>query len=150
MLEYKHFAIVGRVLALALIVATANAVRADAASGVDPFETSLNGLMAPGTEGLNLSFTVPAGKTLVIEYVSGNCFVPAGQTCVLSLLTEVNGATTGTQFNVQTDNVGAFGGAGQQVLLYADGGKVVTLRADRNSATGSATPILMSLSGHLQ
>ena len=110
MLEYKHFTIVGRVLALALIVAMATAVRADAASGVDPFETSLNASMAPGTEGLNLSFTVPAGKTLVIEYVSGNCFVPAGQTCVLSLLTEVNGATTGTQFNVQTDNVGAFGG----------------------------------------
>ena len=156
MLEYKHFTIVGRVLALALIVAMATAVRADAASGVDPFETSLNASMAPGTEGLNLSFTVPAGKTLVIEYVSGNCFVPAGQTCVLSLLTEVNGATTGTQFNMQTDNVGAFGGgnvlwrAGQQVLLYADGGKVVTLRADRNSATGSATLIVMSLSGHLQ
>ena len=121
MLEYKHFTIVGRVLALALIVAMATAVRADAASGVDPFETSLSASMAPGTEGLNLSFTVPAGKTLVIEYVSGNCFVPAGQTCVLSLLTEVNGATTGTQFNMQTDNVGAFGGgnvpwrAGQQV-----------------------------------
>ena len=112
--------------------------------------------MPPGTEGLNLSFTVPAGKTLVIEYVSGNWFVPAGQTCVLSLLTEVNGATTGTQFNVPTAGVGAFGGgnvlwrAGQQVLLYADGGKTVTLRADRNSATGSATPIVMSRSGHLQ
>jgi hypothetical protein len=57
---------------------------------------------------------------------------------------------------VQTDGVGAFGGgkvlwrAGQQVLLYADGGKTVTLRADRNSATGSATPIVMTLSGHLQ
>jgi hypothetical protein len=157
MLRCKHVTIVvGRMLILAVIVAMANTGRADAASGIDPFQTSLNGSMPPGTEGLNLSFTVPAGKTLVIEYVSGNCFVPAGQTCVLSLLTEVNGATTGTQFNVQTDGVGAFGGgkvlwrAGQQVLLYADGGKTVTLRADRNSATGSATPIVMTLSGHLQ
>ena len=112
--------------------------------------------MPPRTEGLNLSFTVPAGKTLVIEYVSGNCFVPAGQARVLSLITQVNGATTGTQFNLPTAGVGAFGGGnvlwrvGQQVLLYADGGKTVTLRADRNSATGSATPIVMSLSGHLQ
>jgi len=152
MLECKQVTIVvGRMLILALIVAMANTVRADAASGVDPFQTSLNGSIGPGTEGLNLSFTVPAGKTLVIEYVSGNCFVPAGQTCVLSLLTEVN-----AQFNVRTDGVGAFGGgnvlwrAGQQVLLYADDGKTVTLRADRNSATGSATPIVMSLSGHLQ
>ena len=38
--------------------------------------------------------------------------------------------------------------AGQQVLLYADGGKAVTLRADRNVAAGSATPIVMSFSGH--
>jgi len=43
--------------------------------------------MPPRTEGLNLSFTVPAGKTLVIEYVSGNCFAPAGQARVLSLIT---------------------------------------------------------------
>ena len=82
--------------------------------------------------------------------------MPTSQTCVLSLLTEVNGATTGTQFNVPTAGVGAFGGGnvlwrvGQQVLLYADGGNTVTLRADRKSATGSATPIVMSLSGHLQ
>jgi len=40
--------------------------------------------------------------------------------------------------------------AGQQVLLYADGGKTMTLRADRKVATGSAPPIVMSLSGHPQ
>jgi hypothetical protein len=74
----KHVTIVvGRMLILALIVATANTGRAAAASGVDPFQTSLNDSMPTATEGLNLSFTVPAGKTLVIEYVSGNCFVPA-------------------------------------------------------------------------
>ena len=80
----KHVTIVvGRMLILALIVATANTGRAVAASGVDPFQTRL----PPRTEGLNLSFTVPAGKTLVIEYVSGNCFAPAGQARVLSLIT---------------------------------------------------------------
>jgi hypothetical protein len=121
-----------------------------------PFQIELNGTMGPGTEGLNLTFTAPTGKTLVIEYVSGDCFVPSGQSCVLSILTEVNGARTGTPFNLDTDNVGAFGGgdvlwrAGQQVLLYADGGTIVTLRADRNASAGSATPIIMSLSGHLQ
>jgi hypothetical protein len=153
----KHVTIVvGRMLILALIVATANTGRAAAASGVDPFQTSLNGSMPTGTEGLNLSFTVPAGKTLVIEYVSGNCFVPAVRRVFSRSFTEVNGATTGAQFNLPTAGVGAFGGGnvlwrvGQRVLLYADGGKTVTLRADRNSATGSATPIVMSLSGHLQ
>ena len=84
----KHVTIVvGRMLILALIVATTDTGRAAAASGVDQFQTNLNGAMPPGTEGLNLSFTVPAGKTLVIEYVSGNCFAPAGQARVLSLIT---------------------------------------------------------------
>jgi hypothetical protein len=68
MLRCKHVTIVvSRMLILAVIVAMANTGRADAASGIDPFQTSLNGSMPPGTEGLNLSFTVPAGKTLVIE-----------------------------------------------------------------------------------
>ena len=61
MLECKQVTIVvGRVPILALIVAMANTVRADAVSGGGPFQTSLNGSMAPRTEGLNLSFTMPA------------------------------------------------------------------------------------------
>src|SRR6516162_1218899 len=55
----KHVTIVvGRMLILALIVATTDTGRAAAASGVDQFQTNLNGAMPPGTEGLNLSFTV--------------------------------------------------------------------------------------------
>jgi hypothetical protein len=115
-----------------LMLTMANSLRGEAAP-INPFQIVLKGSMAPGTEGLNLSFTVPAGKTLVIEYVSGDCFVPSGQACILSVLTEVNGATTGTPFNLETNGLGAFGGgevlwrAGQQVLLYADAGKTVTL-----------------------
>ena len=143
----------GGLLTAALI---ASPMPSQAAPTVTPFQIVLNGTMSPGTEGLNLTFTAPAGKTLVIEYVSGNCFVPSGQSCVLSILTEVGAAKTGTPFNLDTDNVGAFGGgndlwrAGQQVLLYAAGGTTVTLRVDRNASTGSAAPIVMSLSGHLQ
>ena len=148
-----RLAATGGLLAAALVT---NPLPGHAAPTVSPFQIELNGTMGPGTEGLNLTFTAPAGKTLVIEYVSGNCFVPSGQSCALSVLTEVNGAKTGTPFNLDTDNVGAFGGgddlwrAGQQVLLYADGGTIVTLRADRNASTGSANPIIVSLSGHLQ
>ena len=79
---------VARVLISALIVTIVNTVHADAAP-VDAFQVTRNGMMAAGTEGLNLSFTVPTGKQLVIEYVAGNCFVPTGQTCVLSIFTEV-------------------------------------------------------------
>jgi|ERR1700730_4309060 len=142
-------------VAAALIVTMVNPVRADD-ERVDAFQVTRNGSMPVGTEGLNLAFTVPTGKQLVIEYVAGDCFVPAGQTCVLSIFTQVGAATTGTQFNVQTDGVGAFGGgnnlwrAGEQVKLYAKSGTTVTLRADRNSPTGTATITFMSVSGHLQ
>jgi hypothetical protein len=126
MLKFKHALTgAGRLLTLALIPILANPVPGQAAPTVSPFQIVLNGSMPPGTEGLNLTFTAPAGKTLVIEYASGECFVPSGQSCVLSVLTEVNGAKTGTPFNLDTDNVGPFGGGdvlwrvGQQVLLYA-------------------------------
>src|SRR3984893_9563494 len=111
MLKCRHaLTTAGQLLILALIVTMANSVRGEAAPSVNPYEIVLNGSMPPGTEGLNLSFPVPAGKTLVIEYVSGTCFVPSGQACVLSVLTEVNGATIGTPFNLETSGVGAFGG----------------------------------------
>jgi hypothetical protein len=155
-LKGKH-GLIGAALLLvaALIVPMLDPVRADAAP-VDAFQVTLKGKMAAGTEGLNLTFTVPAGKQVVIEYVAGNCFVPSGQTCVMSIFTQVGTATTGTQFNVQTEGVGAFGGgdslwrAGQQVKLYAKAGSIVTLRADRNAPTGAATITFMSLSGYLQ
>jgi hypothetical protein len=146
---------VARVLISALIVTIVNTVHADAAP-VDAFQVTRNGMMAAGTEGLNLSFTVPTGKQLVIEYVAGNCFVPTGQTCVLSIFTEVGTATTGTQFNVETSGVGAFGGgdvlwrAGQEVKLYAKSGTTVILRADRNAPTGTANITFMSVSGYLE
>ena len=153
MLRCKHALTAAVVLLTAALIT--HPVASQAASTVSPFQIVLNGTMDPGTEGLNLTFTAPAGKTLVIEYVSGECYVPSGQSCVLSVLTEANSAQTGTPFNLGTSNVGAFGAddlwrAGQQVLLYADGGTIVTLRADRNASAGSATPVIMSLSGHLQ
>jgi hypothetical protein len=36
------------------------------------------------------------------------------------------------------------------VKLYAKSGTIVTLRADRNSPTGTATVTFMSLSGYLE
>jgi hypothetical protein len=140
---------------LILSVAMIHPVRANAAP-VDAFQATFNGKMAAGTEGLNLTFTVPSGKQLVIEYVAGNCFVPSGQTCVLSIFTQAGTASSPIQFNVQTDGVGAFGGgdvlwrAGQKVKLYAKAGSIVTLRADRNSPTGAATITFFSLSGYLE
>jgi hypothetical protein len=144
---------VGGLLTAALV---ASPVPSPAAPTITPFQIELSGSMPPGTVGLNLTFTAPSGKTLVIEYGSGDCFVPSGQSCVLSVFTEVNGAKNATSFNLDTDNVGPqrngddLWRAGQQVLLYAAGGTTVTLHAGRNDTTGSAAPISMSLSGHLE
>lgn len=118
-----------------------------------PFQAAVEGTMGAGTEGINLFVTVPTGKRLVIEYVSGTCFVPGGQKCIFSVGTIVNNAATSTFHNLQTEVVGPFGSedlfrAGEQVRIYGDGGTSVTLRADRDQPTGNAT-VRMSLSGHL-
>jgi hypothetical protein len=160
MLKPKHDLITaGRLLILALIVTMTNTVRAEAASSsrvepaqivvVEPFQIEMTAQMNAGTNAKNLDFAVPPGKTLVIEYVSGDCIVPAGQACVLAVLTE--GPISPIEFNLQTDLI-PFAGediwrAGQQVQLYTKTGG--TLRADRSPVAGSAT-IRMSLSGHLQ
>ena len=92
-----------RVLAAALIATPAPG---QAVPTVSPFQTKLNGTLAPRTVSTNLAFTAPAGKTLVIECISGECFVLPGQSCVFSVFTEVNGARSGTPLTVATKNVG--------------------------------------------
>jgi hypothetical protein len=49
-----------------------------AAPGGSPFPGGTNFVVLP-------LYTVPAGKRLVIEYFSGECFLPAGQTAVASV-----------------------------------------------------------------
>jgi hypothetical protein len=108
--------------------------------------------MPSGTEGQNGSVAVPAGKRLVIEYVSGEAFVPTGQKAVFSVITTIGGASTGMRHYLHTDAMGSFGApdyfrAGQVVRLYADPGTGVMLRADRDAATGDALA-RMSISGY--
>ncbi len=155
MLKRKHGLIAAaQLLVLALIVTVAAPGRAEAA----PYQVVLSGSMAAGTAGLSLTFTVPkvAGNPRFhILYASGNCFAPTGQICVLSVLTEVNGVTVGTPFNLGTSNVGTYSGgdslwrAGTNVNLWADSGTTVTLRSDRNLTTGAAS-VTMSVSGTLE
>jgi hypothetical protein len=118
-----------------------------------PFQAAVEITMPDGTEGQNGFVTVPAKKRLVIEYASGEAFVPTGQKAVFSVFTTIGGAPTGTQHYLHTDAMGNFGApdyfrAGQVVRLYADPGTTVMLRADRDLATGSALA-RMSISGHL-
>ncbi len=118
-----------------------------------PFQAAVEIQLPNGTEGQNGFVHVPSGKRLVIEYASGEAFVPTGQKALLSVITSLHGQQTGTRHYLQTTTAGSFGApdyfsAGQVVRLYADAGTTVMLRADRNNPTGSAIARL-SISGEL-
>ncbi len=122
-------------------------------SVTNPFQTNLEIKLPNGTGGQNGSFQVPAGKRLVIEYASGEAFAPAGQKCLFSVITFLAGQSTGTRHYLESTPLGKFGApdyfrAGQVVRLYADPGTSVTLRVDRDLATGDALA-RMSISGEL-
>lgn len=118
-----------------------------------PFQAAVEITMPAGTGGQNGFVTVPANKRLVIEYASGEAFMPTGQKCLFSVITTIGGASTGTRHYLDSDALGKFGApdyfrAGQVVRLYADPKTTVMLRADRDIATGTATA-RMSISGYL-
>ncbi len=118
-----------------------------------PFQTAVEIQLPNGTEGQNGFYQVPSAKRLVIEYASGEAFVPTGQKALLSVITSLQGQQTGTRHYLQTTTAGSFGSqdyfsAGEKVRLYADAGTTVMLRADRNSPSGAAIARL-SISGEL-
>ncbi len=118
-----------------------------------PFQANVSISLPSGTEGQNGFVTVPAGKRLVIEYVSGQAFLPSGQKALFSAIVSLQGQNTGTWHYLESTAVGPFGGqdcfqCGRPVKLYADAGTTVMLRTDRDSPTGSGQS-RMTLSGHL-
>jgi hypothetical protein len=118
-----------------------------------PFQAHIEIALPAGTEGQNGFVTVPADRRLVIDYVSGEGFVPSGQKCVFSVITSLNGAASGTTHYLRSVQMGPFGGkdlsqTGELVRLYADPGTTVMLRADRDAPAGDGLA-RMTLSGHL-
>ncbi|MBZ5728289.1 MAG: hypothetical protein LAP87_25300 [Acidobacteriia bacterium] len=118
-----------------------------------PFQAAVEIKLPNGTGGQNGFVVVPKGKRLVIEYASGEAFLPTGQKGLFSVITSLAGQTTGTRHYLDSDALGKFGApdyfrAGQVVRLYADQGTTVMLRADRDIATGDGLA-RMSISGHL-
>jgi len=97
--------------------------------------------------------SVPAGKRMVIEYVSVQAFIPSGQKALFSVIVFLQGQITGTWHYMESTAIGAFGGqdyfqCGRLVKLYADPGTTVMPRTDRDSPTGTGQS-RMTLSGHL-
>lgn len=117
-----------------------------------PFQWSvMNVDFDPTQLGASVSFTVPAGKRLVIEYVSGNVFVDIGDAVVFSVSTTVNDVLAHHQLILTP--VGSSGGfakgytASQSLLLNADSETEVTVYAG-NTLGGRAT-MHTAISGYI-
>jgi len=104
---------------------------------------------ADGDKFATASFSAPASQRLVIEYVSANVSVPAGQKVFFSIAPQ---PTFG--FGVQPVLLGNFFGrdffeAAQQVRIYVDPGATVSLGTLRNATAGAWGPTFWDLAGYL-
>lgn len=105
----------------------------------------------PEHSGGSASFTVPDGKRLVIEYVTGNLFLDSGEFVLFSVSTTVNGVLVGHQMLLTP--MGPAGGFGKsytsshRTVLYADPGTDVVLYG-ANTLAGPAA-MHVSVSGYL-
>jgi hypothetical protein len=115
-----------------------------------PFHQSAEFSFPDGAITRTTSITIPAGKRLVIEYVSGLLVVPTGQNITKITL----GVTLDQQFAnhfVARTPVGDSGfdnelfSVSQQMRVYADG---LFINIQRGSATGTASGTV-TLSGYL-
>ena len=98
-------------------------------------------------------YEVPAGKRLVIEYVSFRALIPVGQVAELEISTVVSGQTGLYLLPMTQPSVNTSGGiprtsVAQQVRLYADPGTKVRFEGMRNSDTGPQA-YFYSFSGYL-
>lgn len=117
-----------------------------------PFQTHVEVTLVVGTEGQNGSFQVPKDKRLVIEYISGEGFVPAPQKMIFGLICTASGKQV--RHYLGSNTVGNFGSPSYfwnsgMVKFYADPGTMVTLRFDRDHPEKEAIA-RMSLSGYLE
>src|SRR4029078_476074 len=97
--------------------------------------------------------TVPAGKRLVIEFVSMTGQVPPGQHVeIMEITTSRGGGGVSHQFVIHPQPDAVIGDAlfraNQSLRLYADGGTQVSALFRRNSGAGSAS-YGITISGYL-
>jgi len=136
---------------------------------IQPVQASASCSANPGVLGCAPAdfYTVPAGKRLVIEYVSMSTCTLIGGSAQLSITTTVGGGSATHFVNTAPPATGPgttafacnFPGAssttavGQQVRLYADAGTIVFVEGDRaNNSIGQISGVesfAFSISGYL-
>jgi hypothetical protein len=119
-----------------------------------PFQRELQITVPAGSNGVAQTFTVPAGKRLVIEFVAASLGLFPGQKGILLITTTVGGSIASYDLPLTDQGVGFTGFAGfrtsQMVRIYADPGSTVTVVVGSDGATFPvAIGELVSLSGYL-
>jgi len=137
--------------ALAALALLAPLVPAEAKGGKDvPFQASASFLVGDGfSEVCSVLTTVPAGRQLVVEYVSAVLRPPFGQQSRLaSVTTFVGGAIAYHQVRAQPTGVFNESVVAQVVRLNAEAATAVNFCASRDAHTGDMN-VLVTLAGVL-
>jgi hypothetical protein len=119
-----------------------------------PFQVQLGNPIAAGANAPNGSFSVPAGRRLVIEHVSALVVVPAGQRVMYTNINTFSGG--GLVFHhlkaqsagVSTATPGEGYITSESLRLYADPGTSVLVAVNRSDSAGTGF-MSVSVSGYL-
>ena len=118
-----------------------------------PFQRPFAVNLAPTESFGEATFTVPAGKRIVVEYASLRASLPPGQTVFVNIATTTAGQSA---FHpVVVSDQGMYGvlhlvGASQQTRIYADPGTTIIVQFGRDPSAGApgGADFFMTLSGH--
>jgi hypothetical protein len=115
-------------------------------------QRSINAVCVLTSPTLRQVDTVPAGKRLVIEFITADIFVPSGQYVDCSLIARLGNASTG--FRIKLDKIQNVNGSdvyvtSQPAALYTDENRSVEMYINRSPFTGTGHAVVMC-SGHLE
>ena len=141
------------VFCLALLSATVGALAAGRAASADPAPQGADDAKQPFQKMLvatldgsefneTVSFTVPAGKRLVIETVSANAAMPTGQKAIINVAT-VGGGQNGRAWLALAEQGNVSGldryAVAQSLRMYADPLTTVAFQVVRSGAASTAS-----------
>jgi hypothetical protein len=116
-----------------------------------PFQIELNFNFDPNHTGGGSSFVVPAGKRLIIEFVSGNIYLEQGKAVDFSLATNVSGTTAHHRLLLNelwpSGTYSISYNVSQNVKIYAD--PLAEVLVYVNNTEGGEGSVFVSISGYL-
>jgi hypothetical protein len=121
---------------------------------LEAFEQLLSFNMTDGQANIQSQFTAPAGKHMVIEFVTAILTVQAGQSAAITFFVQTAGAPApGIVHALALTPQGTFNGGSvfmstHMVRLYPDPGTTLIFEFARNAANGVASGNI-SVTGHL-